>query len=154
MSKILTDLQSQSPSSQLKGKLLIIMANNTETKHKQPLPILTENSFPEWRRWTIGLLHQKKLYVHCIEKTIPSLSSETQPSAADNKIIDANIETCNIITNSLDSSMFANIVIGDEEMENAYLLWSKLTNCFASSTFNSQARIWSRFSKITYNGNL
>ncbi|MBW0523615.1 hypothetical protein O181_063330 [Austropuccinia psidii MF-1] len=39
-------------------------------------------------------------------------------------------------------------------MENTYLLWSKLTNCFASSTFNSQARIWSRFSKITYNGNL
>ncbi|MBW0550844.1 hypothetical protein O181_090559 [Austropuccinia psidii MF-1] len=44
--------------------------------------------------------------------------------------------------------------IGDEEMENTHLLWSKLTNCVASSTFNSQARIWSRFSKITYNGNL
>ncbi|MBW0488407.1 hypothetical protein O181_028122 [Austropuccinia psidii MF-1] len=39
-------------------------------------------------------------------------------------------------------------------MENTYLLWSKITNCFSSSTFNSQARIWSRFSKITYNGNL
>ncbi|MBW0564191.1 hypothetical protein O181_103906 [Austropuccinia psidii MF-1] len=102
------------------------MANNTETKHKQPLPILTENNFPEWRRQTIGLLRQKKLYVHCIEETIPSLSSETRPSAADNKIIDSNIETCNIITNSLDLCTFANIV----------------------------ARIWSRFSKITYNGNL
>ncbi|MBW0487248.1 hypothetical protein O181_026963, partial [Austropuccinia psidii MF-1] len=130
------------------------MANNTETDHKRPLPILTENNFPEWRRRTIGLLRQKKLYVHCIEETIPSLSSETRPSAADNKIIDANIETCNIITNSLDSSTFSKIVVGDEEMENAYLLWSKITNRFASSTFNSQARIWSRFSKITYNGNL
>ncbi|MBW0555770.1 hypothetical protein O181_095485 [Austropuccinia psidii MF-1] len=39
-------------------------------------------------------------------------------------------------------------------MENAYLLWSKITNCFAPSTFNSQASIWSRFSKITYNVNL
>ncbi|MBW0548569.1 hypothetical protein O181_088284 [Austropuccinia psidii MF-1] len=86
------------------------MANNIETKHKRPLPILTENNFPEWRRWTIGLLCQKKLYVHSIEETIPSLSSETHPSAADNKIMNANIET--------------------------------------------QARIWSRFSKITSNGNL
>ncbi|MBW0473174.1 hypothetical protein O181_012889 [Austropuccinia psidii MF-1] len=130
------------------------MANNTETKHKQTLPILTENNFPEWRRWKISLLWQKKLYVHCIEETIPSLSSETCPSAADDKIIDANIETCNIITNSLDSCTFSNIVVGDEEMENAYLLWSKITSCFASSNFNSQARIWSRFSKITYNRNL
>ncbi|MBW0534029.1 hypothetical protein O181_073744 [Austropuccinia psidii MF-1] len=86
------------------------MANNIETEHKQPLPILMENSFPEWRRWTIGLLCQKKLYIHWIEETIPSLSSETRPSAADNKIMNANIET--------------------------------------------QARIWSRFSKITYNRNL
>ncbi|MBW0491102.1 hypothetical protein O181_030817 [Austropuccinia psidii MF-1] len=130
------------------------MDNNTETDHKRPLPILTENNFPEWRRRIISLLRQKKLYVHCIEATIPSLSSETRPSAADNKIIDANIKTCNIITNSLDSSTFSEIVVGDEEMENAYLLWSKITNRFASSTFNSQARIWSRFSKITYNRNL
>ncbi|MBW0578470.1 hypothetical protein O181_118185 [Austropuccinia psidii MF-1] len=94
------------------------MANSTETKHKGPLPILMENKFPEWRRQTIRLLWKKKLYVHCIE--------ETHPSAVDNKIIDAKIETCNIITNSLDCSMFAKIVVGDEEMENAYLLWSKL----------------------------
>ncbi|MBW0461001.1 hypothetical protein O181_000716 [Austropuccinia psidii MF-1] len=98
------------------------MANNTDTKHKQPLPIIMENNFLEWRRQTIGLLWQKKLYVHCIKETIPSLSAETRPSAADNKIIDANIETCNIITNSLNSSTFSKIVAGDEEMENAYLL--------------------------------
>ncbi|MBW0564733.1 hypothetical protein O181_104448 [Austropuccinia psidii MF-1] len=85
------------------------MANNTETKHKQPLPILMENNFPEWRRQKISLLWQKKLYVHCIEETIPSLSSVTRPSAADNKIIEANIETCNIIPNSLNSSTFAKI---------------------------------------------
>ncbi|MBW0473124.1 hypothetical protein O181_012839 [Austropuccinia psidii MF-1] len=137
-----------------RASYLFIMANNTETAHNQPLPILTENNFPEWRRQTIGLLWKKKLFVHCIEETIPSLSSETRPPAADNKIIDANIETCNIITNSLDLCTFAEIVVGDEEMENTYLLWSKITNCFASSTFNSQVRIWSIFSKITYNGNL
>ncbi|MBW0500269.1 hypothetical protein O181_039984 [Austropuccinia psidii MF-1] len=39
-------------------------------------------------------------------------------------------------------------------MENANLLWSKLTKRFASSTFNNQACIWMTFCRITYNGNL
>ncbi|MBW0519630.1 hypothetical protein O181_059345 [Austropuccinia psidii MF-1] len=39
-------------------------------------------------------------------------------------------------------------------MENANLLWSKLTKRFASSTFNNQACIWIRFCRINYNGNL
>ncbi|MBW0472263.1 hypothetical protein O181_011978 [Austropuccinia psidii MF-1] len=39
-------------------------------------------------------------------------------------------------------------------MENAHLLWNKLTKRFASSTFNNQARIWIRFCRITYNGSL
>ncbi|MBW0510262.1 hypothetical protein O181_049977 [Austropuccinia psidii MF-1] len=82
-------------------------------------------------RVTVSILFynkgQEKLYSHCIDETLPSLSPNTQPSVADNKIIDANIETCNIITNRLDSSTFAEIVV---------------------------ARIWSRSSKITYNGDL
>ncbi|MBW0500541.1 hypothetical protein O181_040256 [Austropuccinia psidii MF-1] len=102
------------------------MANNTETKHKQPLPILMENNFLEWRRRTIGLLWQKKLYVHFIEETIPSLSSETRPSAVDNKIIDANID----------------------------MAISSLIALTPACLPRYQARIWSRFSKITYNRNL
>ncbi|MBW0470626.1 hypothetical protein O181_010341 [Austropuccinia psidii MF-1] len=124
------------------------MANETDTKHIQHLPLLTKN-FSEWRKWTIGLLWKKKVYIHCIEKTVPSISAETCPSSAYKKIIN-----CSIIANSLDSNTSSMIVIGYADMENAYLLWKKLTNLFTSSTFNIQEKIWSRFSKISYNGNL
>ncbi|MBW0467292.1 hypothetical protein O181_007007 [Austropuccinia psidii MF-1] len=82
------------------------------------------------------------------------MSSDTRPSAADNKIIDANAETCNLIAGTLDSNTFTQIFNDDETMENAHLLWNKLTKHFASSTFNNQARIWMRFCRITYNGSL
>ncbi|MBW0463878.1 hypothetical protein O181_003593 [Austropuccinia psidii MF-1] len=124
------------------------MANKTDYNHKQPLPILTKEKCPEWRRPTIGLLWQKILCSHCNKETLPSISADTQTAATDNKIINANIKACNIITNSLESSTFSELVIGDEEMYNSYLLWNKLTNCFASSMFNSEAGIWNRFSKI------
>ncbi|MBW0561266.1 hypothetical protein O181_100981 [Austropuccinia psidii MF-1] len=88
--------------------------------------------------------------------TIPNGEGEddARPSAAENKVIDANAETCNLIAGTLDSATFTEIFDDDETMENANLLWSKLTRRFASSTFNNQARIWMRFCRITYNGNL
>ncbi|MBW0543082.1 hypothetical protein O181_082797 [Austropuccinia psidii MF-1] len=100
------------------------------------------------------LLKHKKLYHHCIEPTFPIIEDDSRPSAAENKIIDANAETCNLIAGTLDSATFTEIFDDNETMENANLLWSKLTKRFASSTFNNQARIWMRFCRITYNGNL
>ncbi|MBW0485651.1 hypothetical protein O181_025366 [Austropuccinia psidii MF-1] len=100
------------------------------------------------------LLKHKKLYQHCVNGTLPSLNSDTRPSAADNKIIDANAETCNLIARTLNSNTFTEIFNENETMENAHLLWNKLTKRFASSTFNNQARIWMRFCRITYNGSL
>ncbi|MBW0491417.1 hypothetical protein O181_031132 [Austropuccinia psidii MF-1] len=100
------------------------------------------------------LLRHKKLYHHCVDTTLPIIEDDSRPSAAENKVIDANAETCNLIAGTLDSATSTEIFDDDETMENANLLWSKLTKCFASSTFNNQARIWMRFCRITYNGNL
>ncbi|MBW0538983.1 hypothetical protein O181_078698 [Austropuccinia psidii MF-1] len=99
-------------------------------------------------------LKTQKLYQHCVDETLPSINSDTRPSAADNKIIDANAETCNLIAGTLNSNTFTEIFDDDETMENAHLLWNKLTKRFASSTFNNQARILMRFCRITYNGSL
>ncbi|MBW0538164.1 hypothetical protein O181_077879 [Austropuccinia psidii MF-1] len=131
------------------------MASEADNENRRrPLPTLSENNYPEWRRWVIMLLKHKKLYQHCVDGTLPSLNSDTRPSAADNKIIDANAETCNLIAGTLNSSTFAEIFDDNETMENAHLLWNKLKKRFASSTFNNQARIWMRFCRITYNGSL
>ncbi|MBW0508666.1 hypothetical protein O181_048381 [Austropuccinia psidii MF-1] len=131
------------------------MASKVDNENRsRPLPTLSENNYPEWRRRVVMLLKHKKIYQHCVDETLPSINSDTRPSAADNKIIDANAETCNLIAGTLDSNTFTEIFDDDETMENAHLLWNKLTRHFASSTFNNQARIWMSFCRITYNGSL
>ncbi|MBW0475849.1 hypothetical protein O181_015564 [Austropuccinia psidii MF-1] len=104
------------------------MASEADNENRsRPLPTLSENNYPEWRRWVVMLLKHKKLYQHCVDETLPSINSDTRPSAADNKVIDANAETCNLIAGTLNSNMFTEIFDDDETMENAHLLWNKLT---------------------------
>ncbi|MBW0546121.1 hypothetical protein O181_085836 [Austropuccinia psidii MF-1] len=100
------------------------------------------------------LLKHEKIYHHSVDATLPVIEDDLRPSAAENKVIDANAETCNLIAGTLDSTTFTEIFDDDETMENANLLWSKLIKCFPSSTFNNQAQIWMRFCRINYNGNL
>ncbi|MBW0513986.1 hypothetical protein O181_053701 [Austropuccinia psidii MF-1] len=100
------------------------------------------------------LLRHKKLYHHCVDATLPIIEDDSRPSAAENRVFNANAETCNLIAGTLYSATFTEIFDDDETMENSNLLWSKCTKCFASSTFNNQAHIWMRFCRITCNGNL
>ncbi|MBW0536326.1 hypothetical protein O181_076041 [Austropuccinia psidii MF-1] len=98
-------------------------------------------------------LKQRRLYQYCIEQCIPG-DGVTQTPTVEAKIVDANIEACGLITNFLDSRMFAALVTTEEITQNSYLLWKRVNERFASSTFNSKARIWSKFQKLTYNNNL
>ncbi|MBW0552003.1 hypothetical protein O181_091718 [Austropuccinia psidii MF-1] len=49
---------------------------------------------------------------------------------------------------------FAALFTSEEITQNSYLLWRKVNERFASSTFNSKARYWSKFQKLTYDDNL
>ncbi|MBW0537074.1 hypothetical protein O181_076789, partial [Austropuccinia psidii MF-1] len=49
---------------------------------------------------------------------------------------------------------FAALVTSEETTQNSYLLWKKVNERFASSTFNSKGRIWSKFQKLTYDNSL
>ncbi|MBW0539983.1 hypothetical protein O181_079698 [Austropuccinia psidii MF-1] len=50
--------------------------------------------------------------------------------------------------------MFSAIVTLEDITQNCYLLWNKVNKQFASSSFNSKARVWSKFQKLTYKNNL
>ncbi|MBW0521760.1 hypothetical protein O181_061475 [Austropuccinia psidii MF-1] len=50
--------------------------------------------------------------------------------------------------------MFVALVTSEEITHSSYLLWKKLKEQFALSSFNSKARIWSRFQKLIYNNSL
>ncbi|MBW0510313.1 hypothetical protein O181_050028 [Austropuccinia psidii MF-1] len=98
-------------------------------------------------------LKQTRIYQYCIEQCIPG-DGVTQTPAVEAKVVDANVEACGLITNFLDSRTFAAIVTSEEVTQNSYLLWKKVNERFASSTFNSKARIWSKFQKLTFDSNL
>ncbi|MBW0587886.1 hypothetical protein O181_127601 [Austropuccinia psidii MF-1] len=117
------------------------------------IPILTNENYSEWKLQMIICLQQRKLHQYCIEKCIPG-DGVTQTPALEAKIIDANVEDCGLITNFLDSRTFSALVTSEEITQNSYFLWSKVNERFVSSIFNSKARIWSKFQKLTYNDSL
>ncbi|MBW0512298.1 hypothetical protein O181_052013 [Austropuccinia psidii MF-1] len=98
-------------------------------------------------------LKQRRLYQYCIEQCKPG-DGVTRMPTVEEKIIDANVEACGLITKFLDSRMFAALVTSEETTQNGYFLWKKVNKRFASSTFNSKARIWSKFQKLTYDNSL
>ncbi|MBW0489907.1 hypothetical protein O181_029622 [Austropuccinia psidii MF-1] len=127
--------------------------NDQNNDLRRTIPILTNENYSEWKLRMIICLKQRKLYQYCIEQCIPG-NGVTRTPALEIKITDANVEACGLITNFLDSRTFAALVTSEEIIQNSYLLWSKVNERFASSTFNSKARIWSKFQKLTYDDNL
>ncbi|MBW0524416.1 hypothetical protein O181_064131 [Austropuccinia psidii MF-1] len=98
-------------------------------------------------------LKQRRLYQYCVKQCVPG-DGETRTPAVEAKLIDANVEACGIITNFMDSRTFAAIVTSEDITQNCFLLWNKVNDRFASSSFNSKARVWSKFQKLLYENNL
>ncbi|MBW0512757.1 hypothetical protein O181_052472 [Austropuccinia psidii MF-1] len=118
---------------------------------KKGITIISEKNLLNGGEEPLYFFCGKNLLQNC---TNPTLPGGDYPKDSEAKVITAEIETCNIITNSLLSRKFSKILDNDEMMENSHLLWNCITDQFASSTLNSQTRIWSRFLKVTYKGNL
>ncbi|MBW0550591.1 hypothetical protein O181_090306 [Austropuccinia psidii MF-1] len=117
------------------------------------IPILTDDNYSEWKLRMIICSKQRRLYQYCIKECIPG-DGETRTPTVEAKVVDANVEACGIITNSMDSRTFAALVTSEEITQNIFQLWKKVNKRFASSSFNSKARIWSKFQKLTYEDNL
>ncbi|MBW0497617.1 hypothetical protein O181_037332 [Austropuccinia psidii MF-1] len=117
------------------------------------IPILTDENYSEWKLRMIICLKQRRLYQYCVKECIPG-DGETRTPTVEAKVVDANVEACGIITNFMDSRTFAAPVTSEEITQNSYQLWKKVNEQFASSSFNSKARIWSKFQRLTYKDNL
>ncbi|MBW0470807.1 hypothetical protein O181_010522 [Austropuccinia psidii MF-1] len=127
--------------------------NDQNNNLRKIIPILTDENYSEWKLQMIICLKQRRLYQYLIEQCITG-EGVTRTPAVEAKIIDANIEACGLITNFLDSRMFSALVTSEEITQSSYLLWKKVNERFALSMFNSKARIWSKFQKLTYNNSL
>ncbi|MBW0541108.1 hypothetical protein O181_080823 [Austropuccinia psidii MF-1] len=117
------------------------------------IPILTDNNYLEWKLRMIICLKQQRLYQYCVKKFIPR-DVGTRTPVVEAKIIDENVEACGIITNFMHSRMFEALVTSEDITKSCYLLLSKVNKVFASLSFNSKARLWRKFQKLTYENNL
>ncbi|MBW0484981.1 hypothetical protein O181_024696 [Austropuccinia psidii MF-1] len=76
-----------------KDRTATMASEGDNENRQQPLSTLSENNYPEWRRRVVILLNPKKLYHHCVDATLPVIEDDARPSAAKNKVIDANAGT-------------------------------------------------------------
>ncbi|MBW0537778.1 hypothetical protein O181_077493, partial [Austropuccinia psidii MF-1] len=119
---------------------------------RKSIPTLTEENYPEWRLRISIYLRQKKLLTYCNNPITPALDT-TKPTKSESDDLDASNEACALITSTLDSRTFAELV-NEETSQNSHELWRRINERFASSSFNSKARVWSRFLKVVYQNDL
>ncbi|MBW0587351.1 hypothetical protein O181_127066 [Austropuccinia psidii MF-1] len=117
------------------------------------IPLLTDGDYLEWKLQMIICLKHRRIYQYCIEQCIPG-NGVTRTPTVKAKIINANVEACGLITNFLDSINLSALVTSEETTQNRYLLWKTVNKRFVSSTFNSKAKIWSKFKKLTSDDSL
>ncbi|MBW0558167.1 hypothetical protein O181_097882 [Austropuccinia psidii MF-1] len=107
---------------------------------RKSIPTLSEENYPEWRLCISIYLRQKKLLAYC-NKPITSALDAAKPTKAESNELNASNEACALITSTLDSQTFAEL-INEEASNNSHDLWKRINEQFASSSFNSKARVW------------
>ncbi|MBW0535020.1 hypothetical protein O181_074735 [Austropuccinia psidii MF-1] len=126
---------------------------NQNNNLRKIIQILTDDNYAEWKLRMIICLKQRRLYQYCIKECIPSDCEMRTPTVKE-KVVEANVEACGIITNFMDSRTFVALVTLEEIKQNSFQLWKQVNERLASSSFNSKARIWSKFQNLTYEDNL
>ncbi|MBW0542368.1 hypothetical protein O181_082083 [Austropuccinia psidii MF-1] len=130
------------------------MNNITQNNDLQKIiPISTDKNYSKWKLNMIICWKQQRLYQYCVKKSVAG-DGKTRMPAVEDKLIDANVEACGIITNLMGSRTFSALVTLEDITQNCHLLWNKVNKRCSSSSFNSKARVWSKFQKLTYKNNL
>ncbi|MBW0485133.1 hypothetical protein O181_024848 [Austropuccinia psidii MF-1] len=119
---------------------------------RKRIPTLTKENYLEWRLCISICLRQKKLLAYC-NKPITSALDAENPTKSESDDLDASNEARALITSTLDSRTFSELV-NEETSQNSHELWKRINKHFASSSFNSKARVWSWFLKVTYQNDL
>ncbi|MBW0502680.1 hypothetical protein O181_042395 [Austropuccinia psidii MF-1] len=115
-------------------------------KLSKSIPTISEENYPEWRLHISIYLRQKRLLSYC-NNPITSALDAKKPTKAENDELDARNEACALITSTLDSQTFSELV-NEVTSQNSQKLCKRINKWFASSSFNSKARVWRWFLKM------
>ncbi|KAA1066004.1 hypothetical protein PGT21_050339 [Puccinia graminis f. sp. tritici] len=103
------------------------------------IPLLTQDNYTHWRRRVINLLD-------LIDMKISVTTDDGILSDADNKLIKS------ILVSKLESSVQANVINATNE-NNAKLIWTSITQFFASDESSNKARVFRSFLRTPFTPN-
>ncbi|MBW0533522.1 hypothetical protein O181_073237 [Austropuccinia psidii MF-1] len=112
------------------------------------IPILDGTNYGHWSLRMKIQLRSKDLLDVC-EKTVPHDANTT----VTNKWCKASYEAVNLITSRMSELVFQEVV-NPETIEKAHLLWTKITERYASKRAVNRGRVWMDWQRVVYDGNL
>ncbi|MBW0582025.1 hypothetical protein O181_121740 [Austropuccinia psidii MF-1] len=112
------------------------------------IPILDGTNYGHWSLRMKIQLRSKDLLDVC-EKTVPHNTKTT----ITNKWCKASYKAVNLITSRMSELVFQEVV-NPETIKKAYLLWTKITDRYASKRAVNRGRVWMDWQRVVYDGNL
>lgn len=112
------------------------------------IPLLDSTNFNEWMVRIQIFLKHKNLLKYCLEEVNPTLSG-----AAEANHMSKRTETALILISRISSEAF-DAVIDIDNAEDPYYIWKNILNRYASQSFNNKARIWLKFMRMEWSGDL
>ncbi|PLW26249.1 hypothetical protein PCANC_26631 [Puccinia coronata f. sp. avenae] len=123
------------------------MADNKGNSSKVNIPKLDEKNFLHWLMRIKAHLRHKGLLKYITEPPVP-LSG-----AAAEAVNKKHAETFDILMNYMSETAFES-VITPENKENPHGIWTQIISRYASTSVNNKGRVWLKFMRYEYGGNL
>ncbi|MBW0538054.1 hypothetical protein O181_077769 [Austropuccinia psidii MF-1] len=119
-----------------------------EAKDSSNIPVLNGLNHSEWYRRIKIFLQSKELLDVCINQVDNDANTTFKK-----KWTKASSDAIILISSKLDPTIFSEVV-DDETIDDAYLLWNKINNQYASKTAINRGRVVMDWEAISYRGNL
>ncbi|EFP85720.1 uncharacterized protein PGTG_11049 [Puccinia graminis f. sp. tritici CRL 75-36-700-3] len=115
------------------------MSDIEEKSTNSSIPKLDDLNYPSWSVRMKAYLRSKDLWEICTGEVTPAKKKRN--------------ETLNAIISHL-SEEALDATVTPENEENPALLWASIVERYASSSVNNKARIWLKWMRYEFNGNL
>lgn len=123
------------------------MADNEGASSKVNIPRLDEKNYLHWSMRIKAHLRHKGLLKYIFEPPVQLAG------AAQDAVAKKHAETVDILMNFMSETAFESVITPDNE-ENPFAIWTQITTQYASTSSNNKGRVWLKFMRYEYRGNL
>jgi transposase InsO family protein len=122
--------------------------SDTDKIHRHNIPILDGDNYTAWSSRMKIFLRGKKVFHAC-----SSGWDETAPQDVKANYLAANNEAISFMVAHMNKRCF-NEVVDTSTINSAHLLWTKISQQYASQSIVNRVRVFMKWSALTYNGDL